>query len=141
MIIIIIINKGRKILERNTRQKSLIINVLKSRHDHPTADMLYSAVREIMPEIGIATVYRNLVNAAESGEILRLPSLNGPDRFDGKAERHINLHCSVCGAVVDLFPTDKELAGINALLDGGEAEQVEIYGTCKACRRKGGKIK
>ena len=43
-----------------SRQRESIINCLKGRKDHPTADMIYASVREEYPKISLGTVYRNL---------------------------------------------------------------------------------
>ena len=40
-------------MERYSKQRELILNVLKERKDHPTAEMLYNDIIKIMPTIGI----------------------------------------------------------------------------------------
>ncbi|MGN0709492.1 MAG: transcriptional repressor, partial [Anaerovoracaceae bacterium] len=43
-----------------SKQKQLIYDIVKSTDTHPTADWIYNKAREKMPNIGVATVYRNL---------------------------------------------------------------------------------
>jgi Fe2+ or Zn2+ uptake regulation protein len=121
---------------RHSKQNELIINSFKNRRDHPTAEMLHKDLKLLMPKIGIATVYRNLVKASQNGEALRISFPGAADRFDSCTVRHINLHCAECNRVFDLFPTDSEWAGIAALLGGASLSQIEIHGVCKECREK-----
>ena len=44
--------------QRNTRQRELILNAVRSRHDHPSADDIYLDVLKIDSKISRATVYR-----------------------------------------------------------------------------------
>ena len=41
-------------MKKYSRQRELILNSLKSRMDHPTAEILYADLKKQMPEIGIA---------------------------------------------------------------------------------------
>ena len=125
---------------RYSKQNELIINAFKNRRDHPTAEMLYKDLKPIMPKIGIATVYRNLVKASQNGEALRIRVSGGADRFDSCTVRHINLYCAECNRIFDLFLTDSEWAGIVALLGGASLSLVEIHGVCKECREKLGEV-
>ena len=62
-----------------SRQRESIINCLKGRKDHPTADMIYASVREEYPKISLGTVYRNLSLLVDQGEILRFSCGEGQD--------------------------------------------------------------
>jgi Fur family peroxide stress response transcriptional regulator len=125
---------------RYSKQNELITNSFKIRHDHPTAETLHSDLKSLLPRIGIATVYRNLVKASQNGEALRISVPGGPDRFDSCTVRHINLHCAECNQIFDLFPTDGEWAGIVALLGGASLSHIVIHGVCKQCREKTGEV-
>ena len=57
---------------RMTRQRAVILEELRKVKTHPTADELYSIVRERLPRISLGTVYRNLDFLADTGEIRRL---------------------------------------------------------------------
>ena len=48
-----------------SRQREAIKTYLEGRTDHPTADMVYTAIREIYPNISLGTVYRNLTLLAQ----------------------------------------------------------------------------
>lgn len=50
-----------------SRQREAIKTYLEGRTDHPTADMVYTAIREVYPNISLGTVYRNLTLLAQPG--------------------------------------------------------------------------
>ena len=52
-----------------SRQRESIKEFLQGRTDHPTADTVYTNIREIYPNISLGTVYRNLALLASLGEI------------------------------------------------------------------------
>ncbi len=90
---------------RNTRQRQLVLDAVRGRCDHPTADQIYADVREVDARVSRATVYRNLHLLADSGEILAVKSADA-ERFDLRTDNHAHLVCSSCGAVIDVpMPT------------------------------------
>ncbi|MBW2967650.1 transcriptional repressor [Candidatus Woesearchaeota archaeon] len=91
---------------RATHQKMKILEHLRSVKTHPTAEMVYDAVRKEIPSLSLATVYRNLNSMAERGDILKL-EINGEFRFDGDTCHHQHCVCRKCGKVIDVF--NKEL--------------------------------
>ena len=76
-----------------SRQRESIKNFLLSRYDHPTADTIYMNVREEFPNISLGTVYRNLALLTELGEVVKITSAEGADRFDGHVEPHSHFIC------------------------------------------------
>ena len=61
-------------MKNYSKQRQLILDTLKNKVDHPTAETLYKDVKNQMPEIGIATVYRNLAALCDAGEVVKLKS-------------------------------------------------------------------
>ena len=64
-----------------SRQREAIIDYLRHTTEHPTADMVYTHVQKLYPNVSLGTVYRNLNLLVEEGEILRLTQVDGSDRF------------------------------------------------------------
>ena len=87
---------------RTTIQKELVLNAVNHLHNHATADEVYEFIHATHSHISKGTVYRNLNCLADMGEILRISSKNGPDRYDGKIEPHYHFICTECGDVLDL---------------------------------------
>lgn len=87
---------------RYSKQRNLILDILRANRVHPTAEWIYEQARVIMPSIGLATVYRNLKQLVEAGEIERITGADGVERFDGDMHRHYHLKCRRCGRLYDL---------------------------------------
>ena len=120
-----------------SRQRESIKACLMSRKDHPTADALYTSIREQFPNISLGTVYRNLNLLAEIGEIQKLSPGIGPDRFDGNPAPHYHFICRHCGCVMDLTVSGLDHINILAGQDfDGEIEGhiTYFYGTCPSCK-------
>ena len=73
---------------RMTKQRKLILDVLRSTKSHPTADWIYEKVRQEIPNISLGTIYRNLNILRDMGEIMELDYGSKYSRFDGNAENH-----------------------------------------------------
>ena len=57
--------------QRNTRQRQLVLDVVRGRRDHPTAEQIYQSVREQDAHVSRGTVYRNLNLLCDNREIYR----------------------------------------------------------------------
>lgn len=128
--------------KRYSAQKMMIENTL-TKLDHPTATEVYEDIRKNYPNISLGTVYRNLGVMAESGEILRIPLGDAPDRFDINTHEHLHVTCTKCGRVFDA-ESDKLghfLEKIDELLEestgvGIESRTMLFEGICSDCRKQ-----
>ena len=123
---------------RKSQQREAVYSVIKSTTSHPDAYWVYEKAREIIPDISLGTVYRNLNLLVEQGEALRLDCGDGADHFDGDTRPHYHLACRGCGCVMDLEmdPIDHidQIAG--AGFDGEiQGHRVLFYGLCPDCRK------
>lgn len=128
-------------VERLTSQKKIILDYLRSVKTHPTADAVYRAVRKKLPQISKGTVYRNLKNLKQKGEILEIPC--DVAHFDGDISPHGHFFCERCGQIFDIFSDFKACQALkNKKLPGKiNNYQVYFYGQCKKCLKKGTKTK
>ena len=78
---------------KRSKQRESIKKFLISRYDHPTAETVYMNIKEEFPNISLGTVYRNLSLLADIGEIQKLSTGIGPDRFDGNPKPHYHFIC------------------------------------------------
>lgn len=85
-----------------TESRKAILSVLSAVELHPTADEVYSIVREQLPKISLGTVYRNLDLLAKHGFIRALATAGEPRRYDGMLEEHHHIRCEVCGRIDDV---------------------------------------
>ena len=119
-----------------SRQRECILKTLTGRRDHPTADMVYKSVRAEYPNISLGTVYRNLSMLASSGQVLRITTGMGPDRFDGVIEPHVHFVCRTCGNVMDMthVPIRNKIDLTDAQFDGViDGYELQVYGKCAEC--------
>lgn len=122
-----------------SRQRECIKQFLASRHDHPTAETVYLNVKQEFPNISLGTIYRNLSLLTELGEIQKISTGIGPDRFDGNPAPHYHFFCRKCGCVMDL---DMEgIDHINILAGSQFDGEIEgnityFYGKCANCLKK-----
>ena len=124
---------------RMTRQRKEILEILRATDTHPTADEVYQEVRERLPRISLATVYRNLHFLEECG-IIRSVSLGGTQRrFDGTLDDHYHVRCVGCGKVQDV-----SIEGVGPLDVRAESatdfdilgHRLEFIGLCPECRAR-----
>lgn len=121
---------------RMTKQRAVILEVLRSVNSHPTADEIYSMVREKMPRVSLGTVYRNLDMLTAMGEVVRLDKAGAQKRFDGDTRPHFHVRCQMCGKIGDIFhdvsiPSTK---GIKVEGFSLHTAEVEFSGLCDTCK-------
>jgi len=123
-------------MKKRSRQRDLLLEILRSTTCHPDADWVFARMREKMPNVSLGTVYRNLSQLAAENVILKLDVGQSADRFDGCKDPHYHLACNACGAVVDMpMPYTPSL---NAAAEDGSGCQIEghallFYGKCPSC--------
>ena len=117
----------------NTKQKTLVLEVVRETCDHRTAEEIYIAAKARMPQIAMGTVYRNLAQLVSDGIVRRLEVPNGPDRYDGCIECHEHLYCEGCGKVIDVWCGDLTGAIENATGQKLSSYSLTLRGLCEAC--------
>lgn len=120
---------------RNTRQRALVLEAVRSLHNHPTSADVYDAVREKHPSISRATVYRNLNVLTEQGEVLHIPVAGGADRYDFRCDCHYHAICRECGVVYDVEMPSEDLLSSVRDTHGFHIEGFDIIftGFCPDC--------
>src|SRR5437899_4114320 len=95
---------------RFTRQREAVFQFLSCVESHPTAEQVYAAVRQKIPNISLATVYKALEALVGAGVALKLANAEGPARYDCHCEEHYHLRCATTGQIRDLdTPFDPDL--------------------------------
>lgn len=124
---------------RMTRQRQVILEVLKRSKDHPTADDVYDRVRKVLPKISLGTVYRNLENLTADGVIDRIENAGGQNRFDPTTTPHNHFRCVQCGRVEDLpfeVPLPEQIPDETWTRERKViGSKFEYYGLCSECYR------
>jgi Fur family ferric uptake transcriptional regulator len=122
---------------RNTKQKELIMSILRESRVHPTADDIYEMVKKNLPKISISTVYRNLEQMCEIGEIRKLGVGGSQRRYDGNIMPHHHIRCTECGKVDDVhLDGSPNIKNIVQQKSGYEVtgHVTLFFGRCNNCR-------
>lgn len=84
-------------MKRSTIQRKLTLEAVNSLHCHATVEEVYEEVSKEHPSVSRTTVYRNLKDLSDSGEIRKINNSGGADRFDHIVEKHYHVRCDKCG--------------------------------------------
>lgn len=146
------LNRFRKLLKerglKTTSQRMAILKVLLAQPDsHLTAEEIYDLVKKDWPDIGLATVYRNIQLLSEMNLIDKLNLDDGYVRYeigDQNQENHHHHHHMICISCGKVFAFQEDL------LDNLEKKieqttgfivsdhEVKLYGHCAQCLAKDG---
>ena len=123
-----------------TRQRRLVLDLVRTEDEHPTAAEVFEQASKAMPGISFATVYNSLRYLKDAGMIREIASFGkSPSRYDSETYRHDHAVCSECGRLVDFdLPGTVELMRSAARASRFKAESVHLtlVGLCPKCRAK-----
>jgi len=117
-------------------QRQLILEAVRDLNIHATAEQVVLHLAKTHPQIGRATVYRNLSNMAETGEILRVGSFYGSTHYDHNTHEHYHFICSKCRQVSDVEGDLSDIMGRFAGTEGFDIIECSISfsGVCWECK-------
>ena len=101
--------------------------------------MIYSNIRKEFPNISLGTIYRNLNLLVEQGDIIKLATGDGKDRFDANTSPHYHFVCTECSNVSDVFMSSNF---ISMVTDSAKSEidgeilghSTLFFGRCLECK-------
>jgi Fur family ferric uptake transcriptional regulator len=125
-----------------TGQRNAVLDVLvRYSGKHLSTEEVFNYVREIHPEVGLATVYRTLTLLDRLKLVEKLDLDDGFSRYElarpNEDHRHHHLICSKCGSVTEveedlLDSLEEQILKKNEFLVTDH--RVKFYGLCKQCR-------
>ena len=122
---------------RNTIQKQTILNSIRNTKRHPSANDLYDIISKIDSTIGKSTVYRNLNQMVENGDIKIIATRNGLKRYDGNVLDHDHFICYNCSRVFDLDVNNSDNSLIENEYNFKVINKNTVYeGFCEDCLKK-----
>ena len=127
-------------MEKYSKQREEILNLVKNSYSHPTAEEIYLKVKETYPHISRGTVYRNLNYLTEKGTIIKISMQDGPDRYDYLENEHMHAICTKCSKVFD-FTYDFKTQNIENEISNKSSLKFQITdivlkGICENCSKK-----
>ena len=128
------------IVRRHSRKRDAILECLRCTTCHPTAEWVYNQLKPTIPDLSLATVYRNLAMFKAEGTIDSVGVYNGLERFDFRTDPHAHFICRVCGAVSDInwleLPADTLQEVEQQTGTSVETCRIAVSGVCTACMKK-----
>ena len=127
-----------------TPQREATVKILlDNEEDHLSAEDVFMLVKEIAPEIGLATVYRTLELLSELHVVEKINFGDGVARYDLRTDtskhHHHHLICVQCGSMDEILedwlgPLEERLeAEFNfTTLD----HRLDFHGICHRCKEK-----
>lgn len=95
--------KGLKI----TTQRLQLLNSLHTR-GHATIEEIHQDLKELNPNMSIATIYRSVNELIESGIVCEIKIPKQKQRYEILKEPHVHLVCQHCGKIEDAMIDTKE---------------------------------
>lgn len=125
---------------RLTPQRRAICRYLSQTEAHPTAAMVYNALKPEMPSLSLMTVYNTLNTLVELGAIHAIGQA-GDDtmHYDAETEPHVNVICTACRKIVDV-PSER-IAALKREIEEKSGyrlrnTQIAFEGLCPECQQK-----
>ena len=121
-------------MERNTRQRSAIREAIAQAERPLLPQEVLDAAQQVVPGLGIATVYRNLKALVDEGELkpVNLPGENPRFEVAGHQHHH-HFQCTQCQRVFDVHACPGDLSRLAPQGFTVEDHDLTLYGRCKDC--------
>ena len=127
-------------VQKHFRKRDAILDCLRQSKAHPSAEMLFTELKQQIPDLSMGTVYRNLTLFKEQGLCSSVATVKGVERFDGNTEPHVHFICGGCDAVIDLdeMQVPETLNQMAAACCGGSVSecQLSFTGLCRNCNNE-----
>ncbi|NLY20108.1 MAG: transcriptional repressor [Tissierellia bacterium] len=140
------LEKAKEILKDNdykfTWQRKLILEFLSENTDkHLSCDEIYDSIVAENPEIGIATIYRNILTFEKLNIVTKLNLNDGISRyelndFSEEGHQHHHLICVNCGKIIEV---KKDLLdNLEQMIEKDlefkvKDHSLKFYGYCSEC--------
>lgn len=120
---------------RHSPKREAILDCLRSTDCHPAAEWVHAQLKPEIPNLSLATVYRNLAQFRREGVIRTIGTVDGEERYDGNMIPHSHFICTGCGKITDVPYQEVSTEDIG---DVGKVERcsVTFYGRCSECLKK-----
>jgi len=126
-----------------TEQRLAIFAALAASREHPSAEQIFLAVRHKLPNISLATVYKNLEALRAAGAASDVTTLHEQGRYEaalpgtGAGRPHHHLVCVSCKKVIDVHDARFDALRVSPRVTQGfevRAVRVQVEGICPDCK-------
>ena len=122
---------------RPSVQRLAIFEYVRRSCQHPTAEVVYDALRDELGSLSLTTVYNTLKLFVDAGLIMMLTIDDTFRCFDGNCNSHAHFRCNGCGKIIDL-KMKKDFLSMVEGIEGLDVSEAQLYlkGLCPACEKK-----
>ena len=119
-------------------QRQLILDAVRELNIHATAEQVCAYIHKKQPSVSKATVYRNLNQMTESGELLNAGYFYGATRYDHNSHEHSHFICEDCKRVFDVDGDYSDIIGKTMKTNDFEITscRISFAGICRECKNK-----
>lgn len=89
-----------------TIHRIIILDYIIKSKQHPTAEMIYSDIKQDFPTISLATVYNTLEVLEQTGLVRSIKFQHDICRFDFASNDHLHIYVSDTNEIIDLYDDD-----------------------------------
>ncbi|MCZ7646863.1 MAG: transcriptional repressor [Planctomycetota bacterium] len=123
-------------MERKTRQREAIRNAMQNTSRPLGPQEILAATKGVVPDIGIATIYRALKELVAEGWLRKVELPGEPARYErSDLKHHHHFHCRTCGKVYDIDGCSGELSKLTPKGFRVETHEILLFGLCAQCAR------
>lgn len=118
-----------------TPQRIEIFRALASSHQHPTPEMVYERVKQSLPSVSLATIYKTLDTLVDLGVATEIATTGDAKRYDANMEEHHHLICTQCHSITDFVSPAFDKVPLPATHGfTPEFVSIRIHGLCQKCK-------
>ena len=128
-------NAGLKV----THQRTAVYGMLAATESHPTPEEVYSQIRQNLPTVSLATVYKILDLFHKYGFLRKVSTEGQVARYDANVDPHHHVICTQCGTIKDIVQESEARIALTQpeVSDFAITHCDVIYhGLCKGCQSR-----
>ena len=122
---------------KHSAKRDELYRLICSTKTHPNAEWIYNQAKPAIPDLSLATVYRNLALFRSQGLIDCVATVKGQERYDANTVPHTHFICELCGAVTDIETASLSPDIVRRVEEEYPLEissvSLNFSGTCREC--------
>lgn len=126
--------------QRNTRQRQAIYKAIEEAGRPLTPQEILALAQKSVPELGIATVYRNLKVLLEDQSVCAVELPAQPDRYEAVKhhlhEHHHHFLCTKCHRAFEVHGCSNDFEEMVPEGFQMQTHEVVLYGFCAQCQKR-----